>query len=173
MNDYLSPIGGQIDETAAAIRALEAPAVETAAAIDQAFSKAGESMARSLARAASDGKTSLRELASALLSAVNAASGTSSSSGGLGSVLAQIFSSASSSFSGARAEGGFVGAGGCYLVGERGPEVFRPAVSGDVAAVGGQTVNVTLMVTGGVQSLVRSEAQVATALQRAARMGLR
>jgi phage-related minor tail protein len=165
------PFGNQAGEAGASLKSLEVSASETAGAIDQAFSKAGESLSRSLARAASDGKISLKELASAVLAAVNSAAGVSSSSGGLGNVLAQVFSS---SFSGARADGGFVGAGGSYLVGERGPEVFRPAVSGTVeAGSASPSVNVTVMVSGGVQGLVRSEAQVATALQRAARMGVR
>ena len=168
------PFGGQAGEAAANLKALEVSAVESAGAIDQAFSKAGESLSRSLARAASDGKISLKELASAVLAAVNSAAGVSSSSGGLSEVLSQVFSAATSSFSGARADGGFVGAGGRDLVGERGPEVFRPAVSGMVEPGGSSpNVNVTVMVSGGTQALVRSEAQVATALQRAARMGLR
>lgn len=168
----MSDVFGQ--EAGGSLKALEATAAETAEAIDQAFSKAGESMSRSLARAASDGKISLKELASAVLSAVNSAAGVSSSSRGLGDVLSQVFSAATSSFSGARADGGFVGAGGSYLVGERGPEVFRPAVSGTVEAGGASpNVNVTVMVAGGAQALMRSEAQVATALQRAARMGVR
>ncbi|WP_303830050.1 phage tail tape measure protein [Asticcacaulis taihuensis] len=168
------PFGSQAGEAGASLKALEASAVETADAIDQAFSKAGESLSRSLARAASDGKISLKELASAVLAAVNSAAGVSSSSSGLASVLSQVFSVASSSFSGARADGGFVGTGGSYLVGERGPEVFTPAVSGTVDSGGSSpNVNVTVMVSGGAQGLVRSEAQVATALQRAARMGVR
>jgi len=160
----------QAAEGAEAIKALEASASETAEAIDQAFSKAGESLSRSLARAAADGRISLKELASAVLAAVNSAAGVSSSAGGLGEVLSRVLSA---SFSGARADGGFVGAGGSYLVGERGPEVFRPAVSGTVEAGGAPNVNVTVMVSGGAQALARSEAQVATALQRAARMGMR
>ena len=160
----------QAAEGGEAIKALEASASETAEAIDQAFLKAGESLSRSLARAAADGRISLKELASAVLAAVNSMAGVSSSAGGLGEVLSRVLSS---SFSGARADGGFVGAGGSYLVGERGPEVFRPAVSGTVEAGGAPNVNVTVMVSGGAQALVRSEAQVATALQRAARMGMR
>ncbi|HTM79687.1 phage tail tape measure C-terminal domain-containing protein [Asticcacaulis sp.] len=174
MSDPFSGGGltGQASESAAALKALDAAAADSAEAIDQAFSKAGDSLSRSLARAASDGKVSLKELASAVLAAVNSATGVSSSSGGLSDVLSQAFSAATSSFSGARAEGGFVGAGGSYLVGERGPEMFRPAVSGNVEPGGSSpNVNVTVMVSGGAQALVRSEAQVATALQRAARMG--
>ncbi|MGA9658236.1 MAG: phage tail tape measure protein [Asticcacaulis sp.] len=179
MNNSFSsgPLGGidqQISETSAALKALEGPATESAEAIDQAFAKAGQSLSRSLGRAASDGKISLKELASALLNAVNSAAG-ASVSGGLGSVLSQVFSAVQGGFSGARADGGFVGAGGSYLVGERGPEIFRPNVSGQVEAKAAQSpnINVTVMMSGGPQALVRSEAQLATSLQRAARLGLR
>ncbi len=168
-NGALGALDSQLGDTAASIKALEAPANETADAIDQAFAKAGQSLARSLAKAASDGKISLKELASALISAVDAAAGTSSGGsgglgGGLGAVLSQIFGAA----------GGFVGAGGAYLVGERGPEVFRPSASGVIESTGAAPpVNITVMVGGDAQTLVRSEAQVAGALNRAARLGLR
>lgn len=169
-----SNLSGQMSDASASLKTLEASASETADAIDQAFSKAGNSLSQSLAQAASDGKISLKELASAVLSAVNSASGTSSSSSSLGEALSQVLSSVVSSFSGARADGGFVSAGGSYVVGERGPEVFTPSVSGTVDSRSqASNVNVTVMVPGGTQSLVRSEAQVATALQRAARMGVR
>jgi hypothetical protein len=56
-----------------ALTALEAPALAAAARIDQAFAQAGTSLARSLARAAADGKLSMAELAQAILSAANAA----------------------------------------------------------------------------------------------------
>lgn len=171
-----NPLGGidaQVAETGAALKALEAPASEAADAIDAAFSKAGDSLARSLSKAASDGKISLKELAAAVLAAVDQAAGVSPSSGTLGGVLAQVLGSG---FAGARADGGPVLPGGAYLVGERGPEVFRPQSAGDVSGFGGsagQVVNVTLNVSGGAEGLVRSEAQLASALNRAARMGLR
>ncbi|MDC7677252.1 phage tail tape measure protein [Asticcacaulis machinosus] len=157
-----------VNAAAVALKGLEGPAQESADAIDQAFSKAGESLARSLGRAASDGKISMAELASAVISAVNAAA--RSQGGGLGDVLSGI----SSVFSGARADGGPVTRGGAYLVGERGPELFRPATSGSIeTGAGGQNVNITLNVSGGGEGLIRSEAQIASALNRAARLGLR
>ncbi|WAC47903.1 phage tail tape measure protein [Asticcacaulis sp. SL142] len=158
----------QVNAAAVALKGLEGPAQESADAIDQAFSKAGESLARSLGRAASDGKISMAELASAVINAVNAAARTSG--GGLGDVLSGI----GSVFSGARADGGPVTRGGAYLVGERGPELFRPATSGSIeTSAGGQQVNITLNVSGGGEGLIRSEAQIASALNRAARLGLR
>lgn len=63
-------------------------------------------------------------------------------------------------FMGTRAEGGPVRRGESYLVGERGPEIIRPASDGRVMANGsggGVTINQTIQVTTGVQSTVRAE----------------
>jgi phage-related minor tail protein len=77
-------------------------------------------------------------------------------------------------FSGARADGGPVSAGGAYLVGERGPELFRPAGAGAVEPLGAAGVNVTVNVQGGdVAGLARSDAQLAQALARAVSLGAR
>lgn len=153
-------------EAAAALEALKAPAENAAEAIEMAFGRAGNSLARSLARAASDGEVSLAELARAVLNAVNAAAG---GKGGLSSAI----QAAMSSFGGARADGGPVLGGGAYLVGERGPEVFRPASGGTIEPVGGGTVTVNVSVDGGVPALLRSEAQLAQMLARAVSLGAR
>lgn len=164
----LAGIPRQAAEASAAIAAIQAPAEKAAAAIDDAFAKAGVSMVRSLGRAAADGKITLAELAQAVLAAVNAAA--SANGGGLGGAIASAISTA---FSGARANGGPVTAGGAYLVGERGPEVFRPASAGSVEpAMGGMTVNVTVQ-GAGEAALVRSDAQIAQALARAVSLGAR
>lgn len=154
-------------EAAAALEALKAPAENAADAIETAFGRAGNSLARSLARAASDGEVSLSELARAVLNAVNAAAG---AKGGLSGAI----QAAMSSFGGARADGGPVLGGGAYLVGERGPEVFRPASGGAIEPVGGGAgVTVNVSVDGGVPALLRSEAQVAQMLARAVSLGAR
>jgi hypothetical protein len=171
-NTGLDAISAQAADAAAALSALKAPAQSAADTIDQAFSRAGASLAKSLTRAASDGKISLQELAQAVLSAINAyaqvrTSGTGGS-GGLGQILSQALSSG---VSGARADGGPVTAHGSYLVGERGPEIFRPSVSGSIDQIGsgGMTVNITLPASDG--GLLRSEAQLAQALARAVSLG--
>lgn len=159
----------QVAEAAAALDGLREPAERAAASIEGAFDKAGASLTRSLARAAADGEISLAELAGAVLAAINSAAG-GGRAGGLSSAIAQV---AGSLFSGARAEGGPVAAGGAYLVGERGPELFRPGASGMVepAAAGNVTVNVR--VDGGPEALLRSETQIAQALARAVSLGAR
>lgn len=173
MTDFVSgglnAIPREAAEAAAALETLREPARRAADSIDEAFARAGASLSRSLARAAADGRISLAELAQAVLAAAGAAAG--QTGGGLGDVVSAVLKGG---FAGARAGGGPVLPGGAYLVGERGPEVFRPAGAGTIEpAVGGAlTVNVTVQ-GGGGESLVRSEAQIAQALARAVGLGAR
>lgn len=161
-DDGLTAIPAKAAQAAAALETLKAPAERAARSIDEAFTRAGASLARSLARAAADGQVSLSELASAVLGAASTAL-----KGGLTEAL-------SKSFSGARADGGPVLPGGAYLVGERGPEVFRPTSAGAIETAGGGGVSVTVNVQGGdVSGLVRSDAQLAQALARAVSLGAR
>lgn len=155
-------------EAAAALDGLKAPAEQAAASIEAAFDRAGAGLARSLASAAADGELSLAELARAVLAAINAASG-----GGAGGLSAAIAQAAASLFSGARADGGPVSAGGSYLVGERGPELFRPATGGSIEPIRAEGVTVNVRIEGGPESLLRSEAQIAQALARAVSLGAR
>lgn len=156
-------------EAAAALEALKEPAERAAGAIEDAFGRAGDSLTRSLARAAADGEVSLGELARAVLNALNAAAG----SGGLGAAVQAALGGFGGAFGGARADGGPVVAGGAYLVGERGPEVFRPAAGGAIEPVSGGGVTVNVTVDGGPPALLRSEAQIAQMLARAVSLGAR
>ena len=168
--DGLDAVPARAAEAAAALAALKAPAEQAARTIDDAFAKAGTGLARSLAHAAADGKVSLAELAQAVIAAVAAGSG-GQGGGGLVQALAGAVGSA---FSGARADGGAVSAGGAYLVGERGPELFRPSAGGVIEPAGASGVNVTVNVQGGdTASLARSDAQLAQALARAVSLGAR
>ena len=130
--DGIDAVPVKAAEAAAALEALREPAERAAASIEAAFGRAGESLTRSLTRAAADGEVTLAELARAVLGAVNAAAGA-----GRGGGLSDAISAVMNSFGGARAEGGPVLGGGAYLVGERGPEVFRPAGAGTIEAMGG------------------------------------
>lgn len=174
MNDSSEPTGldgvpRKAAEAAAALEALREPAERAAASIEDAFGRAGDGLVRSLARAAADGEISLAELARAVLAAVNAVSG-SGGGGGLGEAIAQAVQTV---FSGSRADGGAVLGGGAYLVGERGPEVFRPNGTGVIEPVGGGGVTVNVRVDGGAQAFLRSEAQIAQMLARAVSLGAR
>ena len=168
--DGIDAVPVKAAEAAAALEALREPAERAAASIEEAFGRAGESLTRSLTRAAADGEVTLAELARAVLNAVNAAAG-SRGKGGLSDAIAAVMSG----FGGARAEGGPVLGGGAYLVGERGPEVFRPAGAGSIEPMSGSGAGVTVnvRVDGGAQGLLRSEAQIALMLARATALGAR
>ncbi len=172
--DEIDSVPERAGEAAAALAALKGPAEDAGRAIEQAFERAGASLTRSIGRAASDGRITLDELAEAAIRAfaVLARSGDGGKGGG---GLAEALAAAVKGFGGARSGGGPVVGGSAYLIGERGPEVFRPAGSGSVESAGGAaavTVNVTLP-GGDARSLARSEAQVAQALARAAMLGAR
>lgn len=167
--DELDGVPARAAEAAAALEALREPAERAASSIEDAFSRAGASLTRSLARAAADGEVSLAELARAVIAAVGAGVG---GSGGLGAAIAQAVAGAAG-FGGARADGGPVLGGGAYLVGERGPEVFRPSGAGVIEPTGSGGVVVNVTVDGGAPVLLRSEAQIAQALARAAALGAR
>ena len=174
MTDSLEPTGlegmpRKAAEAAAALEALKEPAERAAASIEEAFGRAGDGLVRSLARAAADGELSLADLARAVLTAVNAASG-SAGGRGLGDAIASVVQSV---FAGARADGGAVRGGGAYLVGERGPELFRPLAAGVIEPVGNSGVTVNVRVDGGAPALLRSEAQIAQMLARAVSLGAR
>lgn len=168
-------------EAAEALAGLKSPAEDAATAIDQAFSKAGDSLARAMAGAASASKLSLGDLAKVAVSASESLAGGSMSSvgsaaGGLGAALGSALGSVLSGvFGGARADGGAVSAGSAYLVGERGPELFRPGVSGqiDSGPPGGPAITLNISGASAPAAFVRSEAQIAQALARAASLGAR
>lgn len=174
MSDVFKPEGLEMTpqraaEAAAALEGLREPAERAAIAIEDAFSRAADGLARSLGRAAADGEISLAELARAVLAVVNSAGGGGSSSGLSGAIADAV----GSLFSGSRADGGPVAGGGAYLVGERGPEVFRPMPSGTIETTAGGSVTVNLNLDGGAPALLRSEAQIAQMLARAVALGAR
>lgn len=168
--DSLDAVPIKAAEAAAALESLREPAERAAAAIEDAFGRAGASLTRSLTRAAADGEITMAELARAVLSAVTAAAG-SRSGGGLGEAIARAVGGL---FGGARADGGTVLPGGAYLVGERGPEVFRPSGAGSIEpAAGAAPMTINLNIEGGAPALLRSEAQIAQMLARAVSLGAR
>ena len=167
--DGIDAVPVKAAEAAAALEALKEPAERAAASIEDAFGRAGASLTRSLTRAAADGEVTLAELARAVLNAVNAAAGARGGGGLAGAIAAAL-----GGFGGARADGGPVMGGGAYLVGERGPEVFRPSGAGMIEPLGGPTgVTVNVTVDGGAEGLLRSETQIARMLARATALGAR
>jgi hypothetical protein len=171
--DGLAAVPERASEAASALEGLREPAERAAGAIGEAFDRAGESLARSLARAAADGEVSLAELARAVLAAVNSGLGAGAGAATGGGLGAAVTAALGGLFGGTRADGGPVSAGAAYLVGERGPEVFRPGGTGTIEPVAGPGVTINVSVDGGAPALLRSEAQIAQMLARAVALGAR
>ena len=68
--------------------------------------------------------------------------------GSAGKATGSAVSSIVKTITGKRAEGGSVMSGGSYLVGEKGPEIFRPQSSGFIIPNGGGSAVINLYVTG-------------------------
>ena len=144
--------------------------------------RAGGLIENSLMRAVRTGKLGFEDLKRVAMSAL-AEVAQSAIQGGLDSLLGGggggLLGSAGTILSAAlgapgRATGGPVSPGRAYLVGERGPELFVPTSSGQVAAGGTPpardvrvTVNVNAGQVGAPEALAKSSRQVARAVRRA------
>lgn len=134
--------------------------------IEDAFSSAASGVERDLSRAARAGSLSLKGLASALVSDLQRAVVDTFVKKPVESFLSSAFSSL---FGGARAGGGPAAPGASFLVGERGPELFTPSVSGRIDPISARAANVTIVLPGvsDPESFRRSETQIAAAAARA------
>jgi len=166
-----SPNTDAINSAGDALQALaDGPARQAADAIGESFARAGRRISSELERAARTGEFSFRRMVESIWNdlarvAINKVIG-----GAISSVLGQ----AVSGFSGARADGGPVLPGGAYLVGERGPELFRPNSAGSIDSnVGGARVVVNFNLGEGsdVNSFRRSQGQISAILARAVEHG--
>lgn len=89
------------------------------------------------------------EIKSKVDAVVNALNSVISLASRAASAVSGAVSGAAGRITGRRAEGGPVQGGSAFLVGERGPELFRPKVSGDIipntrlAGAGGVVINIT------------------------------
>ena len=157
----LAAASGEIERLA---REEIAPA---AGLIETAFDGAARSIERSLARAARSGRLSLEGLARSLVSDLSRVAIDGLVRRPLESLLTGALSAP---FGGGRAEGGFVAPGQRFLVGERGPELFTPAVSGAIGPAGGagraMTVNINLPNVTDAESFRASQTQIAASLSR-------
>ncbi|WP_420431593.1 phage tail tape measure C-terminal domain-containing protein [Hyphobacterium sp.] len=150
-------------------RLADGPAQQAAEAMSTAFERAGHSIESALTRAARSGEISFAAMADAIMRDLSRIATERFITGPLDHLMNQL--AAQLPFFGARADGGPVQPGGGYLVGERGPEVFRPSVAGQVTAAAPIQVTVNLLGASSGETLRRSEAQIATALARAVRKG--
>jgi phage-related minor tail protein len=147
------------------------PAQDSADFIGDAFSRAGRRISGALGEAARTGEISVKGLAASILRDLSALSIDRFVTGPINNVLGSILKSVPSS--GARANGGPVTAGGAYLVGERGPELFVPNSSGSITNPSGMPVTINIHMPSGsnLNDVKRSSAQVSAALARAVQRG--
>ena len=148
------------------------PAQDTADYIGDAFSKAGKRISSALGEAARTGEISVKGLAAAILRDLSNLAIERFVTGPINNVLGSILKSIPSS--GARANGGPVTAGGAYLVGERGPEMFVPNSSGSInmgMSAPPVTIHINMPSGSSLNDVKRSSAQVSAALARAVARG--
>lgn len=144
-----------------------AEADELGEALATAFERAGERIEIALGEAARSGEADFARMTESILQdlarlALDAAI-IRPLEGALGNAFGAL------PFIGGRAEGGPVLAGGQYLVGERGPEVFTPTQSGEIGQLSpAVTVNLTLPAA---PDRPVSEARLARQIARAALRG--
>jgi phage-related minor tail protein len=147
------------------------PAQDTADYIGDAFSKAGKRISSALGEAARTGEISVKGLAAAILRDLSNLAIERFVTGPINNVLGSILKSTPSF--GARAAGGPVNAGGAYLVGERGPELFVPNSGGTIGGASAPPVTIHINMPPGssLNDAKRSSAQVSAALARAVQRG--
>jgi len=143
----------------------QGPARQAADAVGASFERAGDRISRALGAAATGGEAAFKRLAKVILEELAKIA------------LQQIFtqSGAKLPFFGGKAGGGAVNAGGAYLVGERGPELFVPRQAGEITSAGGGAVNVHFHIAGGadVSAITKHQGQIAASIARAVAYGRR
>lgn len=169
MNDPRSGLdlaGFQIELNAASVALqdfVEGPARRAADDVGASFERAGQRIARALGSAAAGGENAFKRMVKVVLEELAKIA------------LDQVFGRGRSPFFGARAMGGAVNAGGAFLVGERGPEMFVPRQSGQIAPAGGGAVVVHFHLGAGADAnaIARHQGQIAAAVARAVSYGRR
>lgn len=140
------------------------PARRAAEDIGASFELAGARIARAMGVAAAGGENAFKRMAKTILEELAKLA------------LERIFTAPRRvPFFGAKAAGGAVNAGGAYLVGERGPELFAPRQAGTIAHATGGAVNIHFHLGAGADAnaIVRHQGQIAAAVARAVAYGSR
>jgi phage-related minor tail protein len=168
-----TPLQSSLDDASTALdNFARGPAQDTADYIGDAFSKAGRRISSALGEAARTGEISVKGLAAAILRDLSNLAIERFVTGPINNVLGSILKSVPSF--GARAAGGPVTAGGAYLVGERGPELFTPNSSGSIGVPSygpPVTININMPSGSSLNDAKRSSVQVSAALARAVARG--
>jgi phage-related minor tail protein len=168
-----NPLDASLNDASAALSDFaRGPAQDTADYIGEAFSKAGKRISSALGEAARSGEISVKGLAAAILRDLSNLAIERFVTGPINQVLGGL--SKTPPIFGARANGGPVAAGGAYLVGERGPELFVPNSAGTISAGASMppvTININMPAGSSLADVKRSTSQVSVALARAVQRG--
>ncbi len=165
----------------------DGPARDAADAISEAFNSTGRTIASALGRAARSGELSIKGLAASILKDLSGLAINQFVTAPLRDLFTGLSKGVVQSLGlpglpgvgGARAGGGPVTSGSAYLVGERGPELFVPSVTGTIRPHGDTggpppvTVHIHLAQGAGLNEVRRSSVQVAAALAKAVQRGSR
>jgi phage-related minor tail protein len=173
----LTPLNGALDSASKALADFtNGPVASASANIDTAVTRSFNSVASTISRAAVSGKLSIDQMVTSILADFERVAISQFIVKPIEGVVSSIASSLIS-VGGARASGGPVAADVPYLVGEQGPELFVPSVSGSIApnsALGGGRPQVVLNVQAkDAPSFLKSEPQLAAMMTRALARGQR
>jgi phage-related minor tail protein len=153
------------------------PVVQATQTIETAVTKSFDAVARTIARAALSGKLSMDQLVAAILADFDRIAVSQFVVKPIENIVNGFAQSLFGNIGGALASGGPVAAGETYLVGEQGPELFRPSTSGEIVANGAPVparpsvvVNIS---TPDAQSFFKSQSQIAALMSRALARGQR
>ncbi len=166
-NDPFAEAGRQLQDLA------QGPAKQAAEQLEVLFSRAGNRIGRELERAAVSGSLSFEKMVESILKNLARLAIRQVIGGALSSALGNAVSQG---FGGARANGGPVVGNNAYLVGENGPEVFRPAGAGMIDPNTGTapvTVNFHMGSVSNLDEFRRSSGQISAMLSRAVEQGRR
>ncbi len=150
------------------------PVADATASIETAVTRSFGAVANTIAAAALSGKASIGQMIDAILADFDRVAASQFIAKPIAGVVSSLIGSLLP-LSGARASGGPVDAGGAYLVGEQGPELFVPSSSGAIApGAAPSRPSITLNVqTPDAQSFLKSETQIAAMMSRALARGQR
>ena len=167
----LSAVSRAVGEVETQLAGLAKPAAESAALLSQAFDRSFTMLEQQILRATRTGEFSFRGMVDAVIADLGRLAVQNFIAAPLEGFFKGLFD-----FGGARAAGGPVAPGQSYLVGEHGPELFTPAGHGAIAPNGGGGrgggVSITVHARD-AQSFIRSEAQIASLINRAVMRGAR
>lgn len=174
-----TPVGaaayGALDGAAKALADFASgPVADATTSIENAVTRSFGAVANTIAAAALSGKASIGQMVDAILADFDRVAASQFIAKPIAGVVSSLIGSLLP-ISGARAAGGPVDAGGAYLVGEQGPELFVPSSSGAIAPGGAPPrPSITLNVqTPNAQSFLKSETQIAAMMSRALARGQR